>query len=264
MSSSTTRSGPVVTQYGFYFDQGRCGGCHTCAIQCKVWNGITPGPQKPLRILKWEAGTWPTVSRYVLFATCYHCANPVCVTAAGDGSLIKEPKYGAVLIDPAKATSPYLRAASDACPYGGIAFDSDATDATAYKCNMCVDKLEQGQMPACVMSCPMRALDFGKLTDLQTKYGTNAQLNGMPDPSTTTPSVVFKSTDTIPRKTLITYDTTKVLQLFANRPQGLSPNYSDPTDVTTIPAGLIRRNKLVLKPDNIDDYMYYSRDEGEG
>ena len=97
-----------ITQYGFYYDQGRCVGCQACAVGCKGWNGIAAGPQKPLRIFKWEEGTWTGVSTHILFAPCYHCQNPVCVTAATDGSLIKEPEYGAVLIDPAKATSPYL------------------------------------------------------------------------------------------------------------------------------------------------------------
>jgi len=252
-----------MPQYGFYFDQGRCSGCHACAVVCKDWNNIAPGPQKPLRIYKWETGTWPNTTRHTLFAPCYHCQNPVCVDAA-NGALIKEPKYGAVLIDPAKATSPALRAANDACPYGAIAFDSDATNATAYKCTMCVDKLEQGQMPACVMTCAFRALDFGKLSDLQAKYGTNAQLEGMPDPSTVKPAVVFKARDAVPRKQLVPYDANAAIQLFASRPDGLTPNYSVATDVTDIPQGLIRRNKLVLKPANAEDFMYYSRDEGHG
>ena len=159
--SSTSTS---VEQYGFYYDEGRCAACYGCTVACKSWMQVAAGPQKPLRMLRWEEGIWPTVSWHLLFAPCYHCANPVCVTAAGDGSLIKEPKYGAVLIDPAKANSPALRAAANACPYGAISFDSDAPDATAYKCTMCVDKLEQNQMPACVMACFMRALDFGKIT----------------------------------------------------------------------------------------------------
>jgi anaerobic dimethyl sulfoxide reductase subunit B (iron-sulfur subunit) len=252
-----------MVQYGFYFDEGRCNGCHSCAIACKVWRGIAPGPQKPLRILKWEKGTWPNVSRRVLFAPCYHCENPVCVDVA-NGALIKEPKYGAVLIDPYKATSPDLRAAAAACPYGAIAFDSNSPNATACMCNLCVDKLENGEMPVCVMSCPMRALDFGKIDDLRAKYGANNRLESMPDPSIVKPSIVFKPTDAIPKKKLIPYDANKAIQLFANRPSGLSPNYSSPSDVTQIPEGLVRRNKLMLKTSGIEEFMYYTRDEGEG
>ena len=52
--------------------------------------------------------------------------------------------------------------------------------------------------------------------------------------------------------------------LFANRPDGLTPNYSTATDVTNQPEGLVTRNKLVLKPTSLDDFMYYTRDEGYG
>ena len=253
----------TTNQYGFFFDQSRCTNCFTCQAACKAKNSIAPGSIRWLRMFNWETGSFPNVVINTLFAPCYHCQNPVCVDVA-QGALIKEPKYGAVLIDPTKAKSPALRAAQLACPYGAIAFDSDASDATAYKCNLCVDKLEQGQMPVCVMSCPQRALDFGKLSDLVAKYGTNAQLSGMPDPSTVKPSVVFKPTDAFPKKQVIPYNTDKALQLFANRPAGLTPSYSTPTDVTDIPQGLIRRNKLVLKPANAEDFMYYSRDEGHG
>ena len=79
---------------------------------------------------------------------CWHCSNPVCVTAA-NGAMYKEPKYGAVLIDPSQTKNPSLKAAWEACPYGVISFDSDAPDSNAFKCNMCVDKLSSGTN-ACV------------------------------------------------------------------------------------------------------------------
>jgi anaerobic dimethyl sulfoxide reductase subunit B (iron-sulfur subunit) len=28
----------VMEQWGFYFDQGRCIGCHACSLACKAWN----------------------------------------------------------------------------------------------------------------------------------------------------------------------------------------------------------------------------------
>jgi anaerobic dimethyl sulfoxide reductase subunit B (iron-sulfur subunit) len=67
--------------------------------------------------------------------------------------MYKEEKYGAVLIDPDKARSIDLRKANEACPYGAIQFDSDAMDATASKCTMCIDRLEQGMIPICVETC---------------------------------------------------------------------------------------------------------------
>ena len=119
-----------MAQYGFFFDQSRCLGCQTHMIACKDWNNIPPGPVKLARHFKWEKGVFPNVRVHTLFAPCYHCENPVCVDAAG-GAMYKEGKYGAVLIDPEKATDPKLRVAAAACPYGAIVFESDAPDAKA-------------------------------------------------------------------------------------------------------------------------------------
>ena len=150
------------------------------------------GPVKWVRMFAWEKGSFPdTIRIHTLFAPCYHCENPVCVDAA-NGAMYKEDKYGAVLIDPDKAKSIDLRKANQACPYGAIQFDSDAMDATASKCTMCIDRLEQGMMPVCVNACPFRALDFGPLDTLLTKYGTNRDLEDVPSSATTTPSVIFK------------------------------------------------------------------------
>ena len=115
------------------------------------------GSTKWLRLYEWDSGTFPNLRVNTLFAPCYHCANPACVPAA-NGAMYKEPKYGAVLIDPAQATSANLRAAWEACPYGAIVFDSDLPSAKASKCTMCIDRLEQSLQPVCVMSCMMESL----------------------------------------------------------------------------------------------------------
>jgi len=264
-----------MVQYGFFFDESRCSGCHACCVACKEWYNIDPGPVKYLSVYEYETGSYPaTIKMRDVWVTCYHCENPVCVDAA-NGAMYKEDKYGAVLIDPAKATSKDLRAAQDACPYGAIQFDSDATDATASKCTMCIDRLEQGLKPVCVMSCNMRALDFDTLENLQAKYGTLRQLEDMPDPTTVKPSVVFKPNPG-PVNKLVPYDPNRALQLLAKRDpqppfwepdklgmQPIPPLYNTAADVTDVPEGVIRRNKLVLKPNNVDEHMYYTQhDEG--
>jgi len=217
---------------------------------------LSAGPAKFLRVLQWETGTFVNVRQNTLFAPCYHCSNPVCIPAA-QGAMIKEPKYGAVLVDPAQAQSPNLKAAWEACPYGAIAFDSDAPDSSAVKCTMCIDRLEQGLYPACVMSCTARALDFGPLSELQEKYGTNSQLNGMPDP-TTLPSIVFKPMN--PRKTLVPYDATEALTLLGARPSPLTPVYTDATLVTNVPLG-VTKDHPVFHATSSAQFMVASSDD---
>lgn len=237
--SNTTAS--TVTQYGFFFDQSRCIGCYYCSVACKAKNNHPPGAVRWLRLFNWEKGAFPDVTMNALFAPCYHCENPVCVDAAGDGSLIKEPKYGAVLIDPEKATNLSLRAANAACPYGAILFDSDAPNAKASMCDMCIDLLETGSLPVCVLSCPTRALDFGPFSDLQKRYGTNRDLPDVPSSSIAKPAIVFKPRT--PRKQVIPYDTAKALNLLASR-DPLPKLYSQSSDVTDLSNVVIGRSKL--------------------
>ena len=244
-----------MPQYGFFFDQSRCVHCGSCAVTCKDWNDLQPGPVKWARLYQWETGTWPTPRFNTVFAPCYHCENPLCVDAA-DGAMFKEEKYGAVLIDPDKASSPSMRKAWEACPYGAIVFDSDSPVAKASMCNMCIDRLEQGLKPICVMSCITRALDFDTLETLQKKYGTNRDLEGMPSSADVKPAVVFKPKPA--KKKLVAYDVNKALQINMKTPTGVQ-FYSSPSDVTDIPEGLMTRRKLSMKANSTEELHYNTK-----
>lgn len=241
--TSTIKPFATGVQYGFYFDQSRCDGCHACAVACRSWNNIGSGPVKFLRLYEWEEGDFPNVRLNFLFAPCYHCANPVCVTAA-QGAMYKEPNYGVVLVDPYQSTSPNLKAAADACPYGAIVFDSDSASSNAYKCTMCIDRLTQGIKPACVLACTGRALDFDTMANLKTKYGTNQQLSGMPAPTATNPSVVFKPQRT--KTQIVPYDVPTALTLLSQRGT-YPPLFSSSSDVTDPTGTYVKRNTLVMK-----------------
>lgn len=244
-----------MTQFGFYFDQSRCFSCRTCSVACRDWNDISPGPVKYLRVFRWEKGAFPNTQLHALVVMCYHCQNPVCVDAA-NGAMYKEEKYGAVLIDPDKATSIDLRKANEVCPYGTIAFESDSINAKASKCNMCIDRLEQGLKPVCVMSCPTRALDFGPIDELMNKYGTLKQLEDMPSADLTKPAVVFKPRNA--KKKLVPYDEAKALQLLSKR-DPLPPVMQDPSSVNDLSA--VATGKLVLKPANVKEAMLSTKDD---
>ncbi len=247
---SSTTPIPQGKQYGFFYDQSRCIGCACCVLACMGTKQLLQSDHtKLLHLFQWETGTFPSVRLNRVWAPCYHCENPTCVTAA-NGALIKEPSYGAVLIDPDKATSSDLKAAWSACPYGAISFDSEAPDSTAYKCDMCIDRLMDGKFPSCVLACPTRALDFGPIDQLMSKYGTNQQLEEMPDPKTVVPAVVFKPKGE--KNSLIPYDAATALQLLANRGSSLPPFFDSPSDVTSVTPGTIGRDKLNMKASGSD------------
>lgn len=59
------------------------------------------------------------------------------------------------------------------------------------KCDLCYDYRETGQDPACVASCPSRALDWGPIEDLRAEFGTEAAIAPLPDPGITEPRLVI-------------------------------------------------------------------------
>jgi anaerobic dimethyl sulfoxide reductase subunit B (iron-sulfur subunit) len=69
---------------------------------------------------------------------------------------------------------------------------------------MCIDRLAEGQKPICVLSCSLRALEFGPLEELVSKFGQLRQLEDMPSPAVTNPSVLFKIREA--KKTILPWD----------------------------------------------------------
>ena len=247
-----------MPQYGYFFDQSRCMSCFACAVACKDWNDLPSGPVKWLRRFEWEKGAFTNIRVHRLFANCYHCENPVCVDVCPNHAIYKEEKYGAVLVDSEKCKG--ARQCWIACPYGAPQFESDEPGTKMSKCTMCIDKLEQGEKPVCVMACPMRALDFDTLENLTTKYGTNRDLEDMPSSATTVPAIIFKPMDK--KKQYVPYDMNKALQLMARR-DPLPTVFGSPNDVTDIPQGLVGRDKLIMKPRSTEELMRVTRnDEG--
>ncbi|MHC4457358.1 MAG: 4Fe-4S dicluster domain-containing protein [Planctomycetota bacterium] len=251
-----------MTQYGFFVDLSRCIGCNGCVIACKQWHDIPPGPVKWMRVYQWESGNLPYTRIHLLPIMCYHCENPICAKACPHGALFKEEKYGAVLVIADKCQG--TRKCWLACPYGTPQFETDAVpSAKMSKCNMCIERLKDGLKPICVLSCSMRALEFGLLDEIIGKYGDQRKIEGMPKETITRPAVVFKPVD--PKKQIVPWDHRRALELWQKRnsPSGdLLPGvFSDIADVTQAPAAIVGRNKLVLKAKSTEELMYYTMDD---
>lgn len=176
-------------QYGFYFDQQRCTGCYACSVMCKQWHGIPAGPASWLRVETIETGRYPHVGVAHVVLTCFHCIEPACVPACPEGAITKRNSDGVVTVDQAACTA--CRLCLDACPYRAPQFRDDR--AKMEKCDLCLDRLEDGEQPLCVVACPLRALDVGPLEELQARYQAVEQTAiGLPDPSLTRPAAVFR------------------------------------------------------------------------
>ncbi len=248
-----------MTQYGFFFDQSRCIGCNACVIACHQWHDILVVPVKWMRVYQWEKGVFPVTRLHFLAIPCYHCENPVCVKACPNEALFKEQKYGTVLVDSGKCRG--TRKCWLACPYGAPQFGGDEPGLKMSKCTMCIDRLEQGLKPICILSCSMRALEFGPLDELTKKYGNLRKLEDMPRDSITRPAVVFKPPER--KRQIIPWDSDKALELWQKRElqDELLPDvFSQKSDVTGVPKEIIGRNRLVLKAKNSAELIYYTTD----
>jgi len=185
-----------MAQFGFFIDTSACSGCKTCQVACKDKNNLEPGIlwRRVYEISggNWEKGSnggWKaSLSTYNLSVACNHCEEPGCVEACPTKALYKEEKRGLVLIDEDKCIG--CRYCEWACPYGALQFDRDR--GIMSKCDFCVDYLDVGSSPSCVASCPMRALDFGEISELTLKYGNMKHIYPMADPEITKPCLVIK------------------------------------------------------------------------
>ena len=162
-------------QLGFYIDSSSCSGCKTCQVACKDKNNLGPGIRWR-RVYEVSGGKWEqnknggwqhSLSTYNLSISCNHCQDATCIKACPTKALHKEETRGIVMIDPEKCIG--CRYCEWACPYGALQFNNDTGMMT--KCDFCIDYLEVGNTPSCVSSCPLRAIDFGELSEMELKYG---------------------------------------------------------------------------------------------
>ncbi len=183
-------------QLGFIHNNVDCIGCRACEIACKDKNGLPPGPRFR-RVQYIEGGTYPEVFAYKVNMSCNHCAEPACLPTCPTGAIFKRKKDGIVDIDSTLCIG--CRRCEAACPFGAPQFDPEEN--IVKKCNMCVDEIEAGRKPYCVMACMMRVLDIGPIDQIwEGKYQTVAigphdqvvrQVKNMANIELTKPSIGF-------------------------------------------------------------------------
>ncbi|MCG7497807.1 cytochrome c nitrite reductase Fe-S protein [Vibrio sp. Of7-15] len=153
-------------RYGMVHDETLCIGCTACTDACRETNNVPDGVSR-LEIVRSEPqGEFPNADYQFSRVSCQHCDNAPCVYVCPTGASYKDPKTGIVDVDAFKCVGcGYCLAA---CPYK-VRFIQPETK-SADKCNFCRDtNLKAGKLPACVESCPTKALTFGDLNDPQSE-----------------------------------------------------------------------------------------------
>lgn len=183
-------------QHGFYFNADNCISCHACESACSEKNDLPP--HLAYRAVGYvEGGSYPSYTRLNISMACNHCDDPVCLKGCPTRAYTKFAEYGAVLQDPDICFG--CGYCTWVCPYN--APQLDMTKGHVHKCNMCVDRLEQGLKPACASACLAGALDFGVTeTTPENREQLKTQIPGFPTPDITNPNIRFQQTKSLPNE----------------------------------------------------------------
>jgi len=106
-----------------------------------------------LRVQTVEYGAYPNVTRQFVPTLCQHCEDAPCIPACPTAA-IGQNDSGIVTIDGEACVG--SGACVSACPYGAIYIDEETQ--TANKCDLCQDRVGEGELPACVATCPTDAI----------------------------------------------------------------------------------------------------------
>jgi len=181
-----------MTRYAIIADLNRCVGCQTCTSACKHANATAPNIQWR-KVLDFEVGEFPDVTRAFLPVGCMHCDEPPCLDVCPSTATRKRDD-GIVTIDYdicigcayCAIACPYqarFRVDKPAHAYSGKTMRHEALRedpnriGVAQKCTFCVEQIDAGlaaglvpgidaeATPACVNSCIAGALHFGDIED---------------------------------------------------------------------------------------------------
>ena len=157
-------------QTSFYFDQTRCSGCYACVLACQSWHSDSSEAISWREVLTFEKGTFPDVKVAFLSLGCCHCLHPACLEVCLVGAISKRESDGIVIVDTDVCLGKdECGKCKVACPYDIPKFGGEH-NAKMQMCDFCLDRLERGQNPICVMVCPVEALNFGSIEELESKY----------------------------------------------------------------------------------------------
>ena len=164
----------TVAKAAIYVDLKRCIGCDSCSLACKQEFNVELG-NRWSEIYGAERGTYPSVNVQVLPMRCQQCGEAKCqekCDSLGYKAIQRRPD-GIVYVNPALCVG--CQKCIPECPYKAMSFNTQKTNklgkpGVADKCNFCMNRLDQGLLPACVITCLGVTLEYGDFDALRAKY----------------------------------------------------------------------------------------------
>lgn len=161
-------------QYAFEVSLDRCTGCKACVSACHSLNGLDDDEvwRDVGTVISPDVPGW----QQTVTTACHHCESPECLHGCPVGAYEKNPDTGIVhhLDDQCIGCSYCILK----CPYDVPKYNPKR--GIVRKCDMCHQRLEVGEAPACVQACPTEAI---RIIKVKTGQSRTADLtsNGMID-----------------------------------------------------------------------------------
>ncbi|MGE5601676.1 MAG: 4Fe-4S dicluster domain-containing protein [Nitrososphaerales archaeon] len=165
--------------YGLLVDTTRCIGCRGCQVACKQSNDLEAEQTgfRPIRTNPPDltARTWSLVEFYevpradtrvawrFVKRQCMHCLEPACVSVCPVGALQRTAEGSVVYLSNRCIGCRYCMTA---CPFNVPKYEWSSATPLIRKCVMCVERLADGNQPACAQACPTGATVFGNRDEL--------------------------------------------------------------------------------------------------
>ena len=183
-------------QYAFEVDLDLCTGCKACVSACHRLNGLEAGETwRSVGLL--HGGSAQAPVQKTVTTACHHCLDPACMNGCPVQAYEKDPVTGIVKhLDDQCIGCQYCMLT---CPYEVPQFSKEK--GIVRKCDMCSDRLAEGEAPACVQACPNEAIAIRVVdrADVLADAQVDAFLPGTPSPGITAPTTVYKTAQSFPR-----------------------------------------------------------------
>ena len=183
-------------QYAFDVDLDACSGCKSCVAACHSLNGLEEEESwRDVGLLHGGSRSLPVVQHVT--TACHHCLDPACMHACPVEAYEKDPVTGIVRhLDDQCFGCQYCTLA---CPYEAPKYSR--AKGIVRKCDMCSDRLADGEAPACVQSCPNGAIAICAVDVEQVveESETHLFVPGAPEPALTLPTTAYRTEKVLPR-----------------------------------------------------------------